>query len=171
MPPGALVRKEQLMRRFPFILTAAAVSSGLVVAGADDKDSASTSPATTSPRPAYAGEVEANLQKILDKERVPSAVVLVESKSKGDWVGTFGTRTLDGADPVTTDDHYRIGSVTKTMTGTVVLQLVDEGKLRLDDPVSKYVPEVPNGQNITLAMVLEMRSGLHDYTGTDEFAA
>ena len=61
-------------------------------------------------------------------------------------------------------DHIRIGSVTKTWTGTVVLQLVDEGRIRLDDPVAKYRPDVPNGQNITIEQMLSMRSGLGNYT-------
>ena len=62
------------------------------------------------------------------------------------------------------DDQLRIGSNTKTMTSTVILQLVQEGKLKLDDPIGKYQPEVPNGQNITIAQLSEMRSGLFSYT-------
>ena len=61
-------------------------------------------------------------------------------------------------------DHYRIGSITKTMTATVVWQLVQEGKVSLDDPISKYRPDVPNGDNITIAQLLDMRSGLAGYT-------
>jgi D-alanyl-D-alanine carboxypeptidase len=55
------------------------------------------------------------------------------------------------------------------MTGTVVLQLVQEGKLALDDPVSKYHVGVPNGDNITITQLLNMRSGLQDYTGLPTF--
>jgi D-alanyl-D-alanine carboxypeptidase len=58
----------------------------------------------------------------------------------------------------------RIGSITKTLTGTAVLQLVDQGKLHLDDPVSKYVPGVPNGAQITLRELLNMTSGLYNYS-------
>ena len=50
------------------------------------------------------------------------------------------------------------------MTGTVILQLVDQVELALDDPVSDYVPDVPNGENITIAQLLDMRSGLHSYS-------
>ena len=49
-------------------------------------------------------------------------------------------------------------------TATVILQLVDEGKLHLDDPVSRYLRGVPNGDSITLSHLLGMRSGLHNYT-------
>ncbi|NKV12644.1 serine hydrolase [Rhodococcus hoagii] len=65
-------------------------------------------------------------------------------------------------------EHVRIGSNTKTMTGTVILQLVQEGKIKLDDPVSKFRPDVPNGDNITIEQLLDMRSGLFNYTETAE---
>ena len=55
------------------------------------------------------------------------------------------------------------------MTATIVLQLVQEGKLALDDPISKYRPDVPNGQNITIAQLLNMRSGLPSYTEDPAF--
>ena len=58
---------------------------------------------------------------------------------------------------------FRIGSVTKTFTGTVILQAAQRGALALDDPVSRFRPGVPNGQQITIAQLLSMRSGLYDY--------
>ncbi|WP_246610010.1 serine hydrolase domain-containing protein [Nonomuraea rhizosphaerae] len=62
-------------------------------------------------------------------------------------------------------DEFRIGSGTKTMTATLVLQLVAEGKLTLSDPVEKWLPgQVPNGGAITLRMLLNHTSGLYDYT-------
>lgn len=123
------------------------------------------------PDPAYVAELKVSLDTIVDDMQIPSAVVLIRSESKGDWAGTCGTRRLGTDDPVTIDDHYRVGSNTKTMTGTVVLQLVEKDDIALDDPVSKYRPEVQNGNNITLAMLLEMRSGLYNYSADEEFNA
>ena len=57
------------------------------------------------------------------------------------------------------------------MTSAVIVQLVQEGKLQFSDPVSKYVPNVPNGVNITIADLLKMRSGLYGYTNDPSFAA
>jgi D-alanyl-D-alanine carboxypeptidase len=65
--------------------------------------------------------------------------------------------------PVSPDHYFRVGSNTKTMTATVILQLVQERKLKLDDPVSKYCAGVPDGNTITIAQLLELRSGLCDY--------
>jgi D-alanyl-D-alanine carboxypeptidase len=90
--------------------------------------------------------------------------VLVRSPELGDWATTMGTRTWHGTEPVTLADHVRVGSNTKTWTATVILQLVDEGRIALDDPVSRYRPDVPNGEDITIAQLLDMTSGLANYT-------
>lgn len=86
-------------------------------------------------QPTYASALRPKLQQIVTDTLTPGAVVLVRSPELGDWTATFGTRALGSADPVTLADHVRIGSNTKTWTGTVILQLVQEGKLTLDDPV------------------------------------
>lgn len=121
--------------------------------------------------PAYAAPLAVALRTIVEEMRIPGAVVLIRSPSKGDWSATYGTRRIGGDDPVTLDDHFRVGSNTKTMTGTVVLQLVQEGRIQLDDPVSKYQPDVPNGDDITIAMLLEMRSGLANYSADEAMNA
>jgi D-alanyl-D-alanine carboxypeptidase len=70
---------------------------------------------------------------------------------------------------MTMDLQHRIGSVTKTFTTTLILQLAQEGKLSLDDPVSKFVASVPNGDKITLRMLGNMTSGLREYLANAEF--
>jgi Beta-lactamase len=62
------------------------------------------------------------------------------------------------------DDHTRIGSITKTMTGTVILRLVDEGKLGLDQPLSAFRPDIPHADAITIRQLLNMTSGLFNYS-------
>ncbi|MGO4200330.1 serine hydrolase domain-containing protein [Rhodococcus sp. TAF43] len=99
--------------------------------------------------------------------QVPGAVAILKMPG-GDLTATYGTGKLGASTAVTTVDHIRIGSNTKTMTGTVILQLVQEGKIALTDPVSKYRPDVPNGDNITIEQLLDMRSGLFNYTETAE---
>lgn len=61
------------------------------------------------------------------------------------------------------DDKIRIGSITKTFVGTVILQLADEGKLNIDDKLDKYYPLYPNASNITIRQMLDMTSGIPDY--------
>ncbi|MHA6620793.1 serine hydrolase domain-containing protein [Pseudonocardia sp. DLS-67] len=121
--------------------------------------------------PAYAETLQPELERLAADMLVTGAAVQVRSPELGDWTITVGTRTFRGTEPVRIEDHIRIGSVTKTWTGTVVLQLVDEGLLRMDDPVAKYRPDVPNGQNITIEQLLTMRSGLGNYTTSPELSA
>jgi D-alanyl-D-alanine carboxypeptidase len=114
--------------------------------------------------PAYAVALEPVLEQLNRELLIPGAAVLVQSAQLGDWATTFGTRTLGGTQPVTLGDHVRIGSNTKTMTATIILQLVEEGRLQLDDPVAKFRPDVPNGEQISVDQLLLMRSGLYNYS-------
>ena len=100
---------------------------------------------------------------------VPGVVALVRTPA-GDVGTSYGTRTFGGGAAVTPADHVRVGSITKTWTGTVILQQVQEGRLALDDPVAKFRPDVPGGQAITIAELLDMRSGLYNYSETQELA-
>lgn len=82
----------------------------------------------------------------------------------GDWTGSAGTRSRHGG-TVSTDGRFRAGSITKMFVSTVALQLVDEGRVDLDDPVVEYLPEYDLDQGITVRMLLRHTSGLFDYTG------
>ena len=101
---------------------------------------------------------------------VPGAVVFLRTP-QGEFTATYGTTLLGATSPPSADTHFRIASNTKTMTAAVTMQLAQESKLSLDDRVSKYLPGVPNGDNITIAELLEMRSGLYNYTNAPEVSA
>jgi D-alanyl-D-alanine carboxypeptidase len=98
------------------------------------------------------------------KLNVPGAIVYVQDPARGTWTTTIGTGSLSTHAPINVADHMRVGSITKTFTGTVILQLVDQGKLHLDDPVAKYQPQVPNGAHISIRQLLNMTSGLFSYS-------
>ncbi|WP_369015713.1 serine hydrolase domain-containing protein [Streptomyces gottesmaniae] len=70
---------------------------------------------------------------------------------------------------MTSDLFTRIGSETKTFTATALLQLVDDRRVRLDDPISRYVRGVPDGHRITLRHLAQMRSGLFPYSAAPDF--
>jgi len=124
-----------------------------------------SSPVKTIDLAALRATVDATAKELL----VPGAVVEVRTP-QGDFTAAVGT-TLRGADvPPGGDTHFRIASITKTMTAAVIVLLAQEGKLQFSDPVSKYVPNVPNGENITIAELLKMRSGLYGYTNDPGFA-
>ena len=62
--------------------------------------------------------------------------------------------------PLTAANRFRIGSITKMFTAVMILQLVEEGKLKLTDPLDKFVPQVPNAKKITIVQILSHRSGI-----------
>ena len=96
------------------------------------------------------------------------AMVVMITTPTQKYVNTWGSVREGVNEPPTLDTKVRVGSNTKTWTGTAILQLVDEGKLAVTDPVSKFRPDVPNGDNITIGDLLDMRSGLYNYTETLE---
>jgi D-alanyl-D-alanine carboxypeptidase len=134
--------------------------------------SASVAPTQTTPTvevAAFAGKLQPLLLAKMQQLRVPGAIIFVDDPGQGSWTTTLGTSDLATKAPMQVNSYMRIGSITKTLTGTVILQLVDEGKLRLDDPVGKYQPEVPNGANITIRQLLNMSSGLFNYSEDKRF--
>src|SRR5262245_31308093 len=114
------------------------------------------------------------LQHVVDASAkelmVPGALVLLRTP-QGEFVVSYGTTQLGTSSSPRLDTHFRIASNTKTMTAAVIMQLAQEGRLALSDPVSKHVPNVPNGDNITIAELLEMRSGLYNYSEAPEISA
>jgi D-alanyl-D-alanine carboxypeptidase len=101
---------------------------------------------------------------------VTGAVVGIADPERGTFLRAYGTADAAGA-ALLPDMHYRIASVTKTFTADAVLRLVDQGRVGLDDPVSRYVAGVPNGDAITVRNLLAMRSGAYDFTDDKEFFA
>jgi D-alanyl-D-alanine carboxypeptidase len=104
---------------------------------------------------------------------VPGAIIGVWVPGKGEWLSVRGEADVKTGAKPKLSDHVRIGSVTKTFTATVILQLVDEGKLTLEDKLNKFVlgVTVPNQDKITVRNLLNMTSGLYDFTASDQFWA
>lgn len=150
------------MRWASTVTLAATLSFSFITAGCGGEAGVGPAP-TAHATPAVV--LEAKLDEIRKDTLAPAAVVVVSSPH-GSWSKAWGTRELGGGAPVTVHDHFRIGSNTKTMTGTVILQLVEEGRLRLEDPISKFHAGIPNGDRITIAHLLEMRSGIPTYSNT-----
>ena len=97
--------------------------------------------------------------------QVPGAVVYVSTPTKGDWKAALGTADVTQGTPSADADHLRIGSITKTMTATIVLQLAQENKISLDAPLVTYLPgEKTNGA--TVRQALQMTTGIGNYTTT-----
>ena len=155
--------------------------AALVVAGCASTPSTTSESTTTmtttgsSPvSPALKSIDEAALKAVVEKATkemlVPGAVVAIRTP-QGNYTAAVGTTELGKQTPPEMNTHFRIASNSKTMTAALVVLLAQDGKLKFTDPVSAYVPDVPNGANITVAELLKMRSGLYNYTNAPEFSA
>ena len=86
--------------------------------------------------------VKPGLQKLVDDGKIPGGVALIARHGKVAYVTTFGYRDLATKTPMTEDTIFAIASMTKPITCTAVMTLIEQGKLGLDDPVAKYLPEL-----------------------------
>ncbi|MWB98157.1 serine hydrolase domain-containing protein [Agromyces seonyuensis] len=129
-------------------------------------------PATLNPLDTgIAAQLDGTVQDALADTAADGAVVGVRTPD-GTWTAAFGLADPAFGIPMTVGTHTRLGSVTTAFTTTLLLQLEQQGVLALDDPVSTYVPGVPNGESITLRQLADGTSGLADYSrGTDLAAA
>jgi CubicO group peptidase (beta-lactamase class C family) len=85
--------------------------------------------------------VDAVIQRHMDEHHIAGAVTLVARKGKVIHLGAQGLMDIETKKPMTADTIFRMASSTKPVTGVAVMMLVEEGKVRLSDPVSKYIPE------------------------------
>lgn len=118
--------------------------------------------------PAAAGDTA---RAVVDRwrARTPVHAVTVALGEGGQPVRTIASGH-DAGEPVTARSRFRVGSVTKTFVATVIMQLVDEGRVRLDDPVSRHLPRT-RWRDVTLRQLLTHTSGIPDYaraTGLDD---
>jgi D-alanyl-D-alanine carboxypeptidase len=129
----------------------------------------SSSIATATPmNDALAQRLDTAVNQAMVAVNVPGAIIGVWGPD-GSYVRAFGVADKATGAPMKTDFYHRIGSQTKTFTATGVLQLADQGKVGLDDPIAKYIEGVPQGDKITMRQLLRMQSGLFNYSESPAF--
>lgn len=139
-------------------------------------DSATGAPSDIRPT-APAGDLPDGLQDELqrivddamDEYGVPGSAVGVWVPGEGSWTSLTGLADIDAGEAPSIDMTWPLRSVTKSYTVTLILQLVDEGRISLDDTIDGYVEGIVNGDTITLRQLADMSSGNADYTGTAGF--
>ncbi len=135
---------------------------GLPACGGEDGTSTDQLPPT----------IGAELQAMLDEKGAdlvaPGATLAVTIPGEGLWVGATGVADVAGGVAMTGEHLFGIGSVTKTFTAAVVLQLRDEGALSLADTLEAWVPGFPRGDEITLEHLLRHQTGIFDVAYHDD---
>jgi len=95
--------------------------------------------------------------------------VLVAQDGKILYQKGFGLANIEHDVPVIPEAKFRIGSITKQFTASAILKLREEGLLSLDDPLSKFLPDFPRGNEVTIHHLLTHTSGIHSYTNKTDF--
>jgi CubicO group peptidase (beta-lactamase class C family) len=113
-------------------------------------------------------KAEEYLKKVTS-ESTSGVAMLVARDGKVLLQTAGGMADIEQKIPATADTKFRIGSVSKQFTAMAVCRLAEQGKLSLQDPLSKYYPRFPNAQSITLEHLLTHTSGLHSYTDKPDF--
>jgi len=124
-------------------------------------------PAALSAQGSLPARVDSIATAVLASTGVPSASVAVVTHGTLAYAHAYGNAKLDPRTPATTEMRYGIGSISKQFTAAAVLLLQQEGKISLDDPVSKYVPGLTHGDDVTIRMVLSHTSGYQDFWPQD----
>ena len=117
--------------------------------------------------PAMKARVDAIAAGVMEQNGVPSASVAVVQGGKLVYTHAYGRAHIDPDRPASPDMRYSIGSISKQFTAAAILILQEQGKLKLDDPVGKYVSGLTRGDEVTIRQILSHTSGYQDYWPED----
>jgi CubicO group peptidase (beta-lactamase class C family) len=125
--------------------------------------------------PASSQDVAARIDQALSasyKADGPGATVIVVKDGKTILRKAYGLADVEHKQPLASDTVMRLGSLTKQFTSTAILMLVEEGKIKLDDDITVYLPDYPSqGKKVTIEHLLTHTSGIVSYTSKPGFAA
>lgn len=152
--------------RFQFIHTACLIFLALVMQGCATPNELAFSRID----PSMGRRVQVALEAAMAEYKVPGAIFALRDMKGDSRIWTSGLGNLETGEPMSKDLYFAIGSVTKSYVATMVLQLVDDGLVKLDAPIGEYLPGLVLRENeITIRHLLEMRSGLGDYGLNPQF--
>lgn len=166
----ALFRRNILFR-----LAALATATALVAPlggctpapGPPDEQSFAAHPVTPAPskEPAFVGVLERYAD---DLQAAGASAVIMQIKARtGEWSTALGVRSHEGQEPVQLTDQVQIGDITEAMVAVSVMKLVEEGQVKLDDPIAHYLPEIEAvlspPEPVTVRSALNHRSGIPEY--------
>jgi D-alanyl-D-alanine carboxypeptidase len=115
----------------------------------------------------FAAAIDSIANQVLQSTGVPSASVAVVQHGRVVLAKAYGSAKLDPRAPAAPDMRYGIGSISKQFTAAAMLLLQQEGKLKIDDPVGKYVSGLSRGNEVTIRQILSHTSGYQDFWPQD----
>jgi CubicO group peptidase (beta-lactamase class C family) len=121
------------------------------------------------PQPSQASAIAAIVQKAMKTEQLRAVIVKVTQSDKVVISQAFG-ESITGV-PATTAMHFRNGAVAFAYLGTLLMQFVDERKVKLDDTIDRWMPDLPEANKVTLKMLANQTSGYPDFETDPKFLA
>lgn len=123
---------------------------------------------TDIPMPPF-GDLVSNIFKSAQAGITSGVSVLVSKNGEIIYEKGFGYADVGNKVPVTPDTKFRIGSITKQFTASAILKLQEEGKISVADKLSKFIPDFPRGNEVTIHHLLTHTSGIHSFTDRPSF--
>lgn len=144
-----LIRKMKYSRKiFLFILLSVIICSSLNTVSAQELET----------------KIDALITKEFKDKDGPGGAFLVAKNGKPIYQKAFGKANLELDILLTPEYVFQLGSITKQFTAIAILMLEEQGKLKTSDPISKYIPDYPSGEKITIHHLLTHTSGIKDFT-------
>jgi len=116
---------------------------------------------------AFTSRIDSVAQAVLKRTGVPSASVAVVRDGNLVYAHAYGDAQLDPKRPATTEMRYSIGSISKQFAAAAILMLQEQGKVSLDDPVARFLPDLTRSDEVTIRELLSHTSGYQDYWPQD----
>jgi CubicO group peptidase (beta-lactamase class C family) len=111
--------------------------------------------------------IDAAAADVLAKTGAPSASIAVVRDGAVAYAQAYGLAAVESKTPATTRMRYSIGSISKQFTASAILLLAEQGKLSLDDPIARWLPDLTRARDVTLRQLLSMTSGYQDFWPQD----
>lgn len=109
-------------------------------------------------------KIDSLLSNVFADKNGPGGAFMVAKAGKPIYQKAFGKANLELNVNMNTFNVFQLGSITKQFTSIAILMLEEKGKLSVSDPISKFIPDYPNGNNITIHQLLNHTSGVKDFT-------
>jgi len=128
---------------------------------------AQSAPAGVKLTPEEAAKVDEIVRQVLEQTGAPSASIAVVRDGQVAYLQAYGAARLEPRTAARPEMRYSIGSISKQFTAAAILLLAEQGKLTLDDPVAKYIPDLTRARDVTIRQLLSHTSGYQDYWPQD----
>jgi len=112
-------------------------------------------------------KIDVAAQQVLATTGVPSASVAIVQDGRVVYLGAYGTARLESKTTARPEMRYSIGSISKQFTAAAILLLAEQGKLSLEDPVARFIPDLTRAKEVTIRQVLSHTAGYQDYWPQD----